>query len=110
MQVFHQAGPSQRVDCLPPVDNTRKISFTETQQRIASSGIEAGVSNRRFTNWAMAARLLDVSLKLQIAKAFEITFKSFGLTHLGIEPKTLIITAANNSKSHYTETPNEPMI
>ena len=44
-QDFRQAGPLQRVDCLAPMENNRRVSFPRTQRRIGSSGIE-----RKFLN------------------------------------------------------------
>ena len=36
LHAFRQAGPPQRVDCLAPMGNRRKVSFPRTQRRIAS--------------------------------------------------------------------------
>ena len=50
LQVFRQAGPPQRVDRLAQMGNNRKVFFPKTQRRIASSGIEPGVSNLSITS------------------------------------------------------------
>ena len=49
LQAFRQAGPPQREDCLAQMENKRTVSFPRTQQRIASSRIEPGVSNLSIT-------------------------------------------------------------
>ena len=46
LQVFRQTGPPQCV----AKENKREVSFLRTQQRIASSEIESGVSNFSIAN------------------------------------------------------------
>ena len=50
LQVFRQAGPPQRVDCLGPIRNRCKRPFPRIQRRIASFRIEPGVSNLSITS------------------------------------------------------------
>ena len=45
LQVFRQARQQQRVDWLASIRNIRKVSFTKTQRRIASSRIEPRAGN-----------------------------------------------------------------
>ena len=53
LQVFRQARPSKRKNCLASIRNKRKMSFQSTQRRTASSGIEPGASNRSIINLAL---------------------------------------------------------
>ena len=50
LQVFCQAGPPKRVDCLAPMGNKRKVLFPRIQRRIVSSRIEPGVSDLSIIN------------------------------------------------------------
>ena len=45
LQVSRQAGPAQRVDCLAPLENKRKVTLSRPQRRTVSLGIEPVVSN-----------------------------------------------------------------
>ena len=50
LQVFHEAGPQQQVDCLALMGNKCQMSFLRTQRRIVCSRIERGTSNLSITS------------------------------------------------------------
>ena len=50
LQVFHNAGQPQRVDCLTHGEFGVKCLSKDTTRRIANAGIESGVSNFSITS------------------------------------------------------------
>ena len=62
LQVFHQAGPPQRVDWSGVMGNKRKVCFTRAQRRISSSRIEPGASDLSITTQTLYQLSYQISI------------------------------------------------
>ena len=82
MQVFCQAGPPKRVNCLT-LGNKRKMFFPRRQRRFASSRIEPGVSNISITKRQWKTTRLSEILTKTILRVFKHHFlESFFIIYI----------------------------
>ena len=69
LQVFRQAGPPNRIDCLSQWGNKRQVSFPTTHRRITISEIEAGASNISIINQTLCQLVCFVDKRFSNAES-----------------------------------------